>query len=76
VYGHYRALGAVLHVVDRELDLRLLSDQRVLKERHAAQEDWVTGALNTEIETAELVSKSPNSRREARGVSEQRRIPL
>ncbi len=47
----HRALRAVLHIIDRELDLSLLSDQRVLKERHAAEEDRVTGALRTERET-------------------------
>lgn len=48
--GAYRALGAVLYIVDRKLDLSLLSDQRVLKERYTAQEDRVTGALKTETE--------------------------
>ena len=47
----YRALCAVLHIVDRQFDLSLLRDQRVLEERHAAQEDWVTGGLQTERET-------------------------
>lgn len=46
--GAYRALCAVLYIVDRKLDLSLLSDQRVLKERHTTQEDGVTGALKTE----------------------------
>lgn len=46
--GGYRALWAVLYVVDWKLDLRLLSDQRVLKESYTAQEDGVTGALKTE----------------------------
>ena len=41
----HRALGAVLHVVHQQLDLRLLSDERVLEEGDAAQEDGVTGAL-------------------------------
>lgn len=58
--GAHRALGAVLHIVDRELDLSLLSDQRVLKERYAAQEDRVTGTLEkkTEREKDEVVLKS------------------
>ena len=54
----HRALRAVLHIIDRKLDLSLLSDQRVLKERHAAQEDRVTGALKTKTERGELVLKS------------------
>lgn len=44
----YRALRAVLHIIDRKLDLSLLSDHRVLKERDATQEDGVIGALRTE----------------------------
>lgn len=51
----YRALRAVLYIVDRKLDLSLLSDQRVLKERYAAQEDRVTGALKTERDGAREV---------------------
>lgn len=61
----YRALGAVLYIVHRKLDLSLLSDQRVLKERDTAQEDRVTGALNTERdrERDEIIFKSPTEGR-------------
>lgn len=63
--GAHRALGAVFDIVDRKLDLGLLSDQRVLKERHTAQEDGVTGSLKTERETErdEMVLKSPTGGR-------------
>lgn len=44
----YRSLCAVLHVIDGQLDLSLLSDHGVLKEGHAAQVDGVTGALRTQ----------------------------
>lgn len=43
--GFYRPLCAVFHIIDGQLDLSLLSDHGVLKERHAAQVDRVAGAL-------------------------------
>ena len=46
--GPHRALCAILHIIDGELDLSLLVDQRVLKECYTAQEDGVTGPLQTE----------------------------
>lgn len=49
--GAYRALGTVLHIIDRKLDLSLLGDQRVLKERYTAQEDGVTGPLQGDRQT-------------------------
>lgn len=56
----YRALRAVFHIIDRQLDLSLLSDHRVLKERHAAQVDRVTGALQTgKTRRGEAASQSP-----------------
>lgn len=48
ILGLYRSLRAVLYIIDRELDLSLLGDQRVLKEGDTAQEDGVAGALKTE----------------------------
>lgn len=48
IFGVYRSLRAVLYIIDRQLDLSLLSDQRVLKEGYTAQEDGVAGALKTE----------------------------
>ncbi len=44
----YRALWAVLDVVDGQLHLRLLVDVGLLEEGDAAEEDGVTGALWTE----------------------------
>lgn len=41
----YRALRAVLDIVDGQFDLRLLVDVGVLEEGDAAEEDGVTGAL-------------------------------
>ena len=49
----YRALGAVLDVVHRQLDLRLLSDQRVLEECYTTQIDRITGTLWRERERGE-----------------------
>lgn len=46
----YRALCAVLYIIDRELDLSLLGDERVLKKCYAAQEDRITSALQTDSE--------------------------
>lgn len=44
----YRALRAVLDVIDGQLHLRLLVDVGLLEEGDAAEEDGVTGALWTE----------------------------
>ena len=44
----YRALRAVLDIVDGQFDLRLLVDVGVLEEGDAAEEDGVTGALWTD----------------------------
>ena len=63
--GGYRALRAVLHIVDGKLDLSLLSDQRVLKERYAAQEDRVAGALKMR-ERGETVLSPAEGRKEGR----------
>lgn len=68
--GGYRALRAVLHIVDGKLDLSLLSDQRVLKERYAAQEDRVAGALKMR-ERGETVLSPAEGRKE--GANERQR---
>lgn len=44
-WGANRALRAILYIVDRKLDLSLLSDHGVLKEGDAAQVDGITGGL-------------------------------
>lgn len=44
----YRALRAVLHIVDGQLQLCQLVDVGVLEEGDAAEKDGVTGALWTE----------------------------
>lgn len=44
-FSAYCALWAIFYIVDRKLDLSLLSDHRVLKERDAAQVDGITGGL-------------------------------
>lgn len=63
----YRPLCAVLHIIDRQLDLSLLSDHGVLKERHAAQIDRVTGALRTDAQQGRDQSRSvlPDERRQS-----------
>lgn len=70
--GVYRALCAVFHIIDRQLDLSLLSDHRVLKERHAAQVDWVTGALQTKVRQGEVRLRQSRRRKGRSG----RGLPL
>ncbi len=41
----YRALRAVLNVIDSQFHLRLLVDVGILEEGNAAEKDGVTGAL-------------------------------
>lgn len=76
IFGVYRSLRAVLHIIDRELDLSLLSDQRVLKEGYTAQEDGVAGALKTEThrQTGEGEIPPTGARRAKAGV--QRRTSM
>lgn len=64
-YESYCALGTVLHIVDRKLDLSLLSDHRVLKECYTAQEDRVTGPLQERVRRMKKVDAS-DSRKEGR----------
>lgn len=68
----YRALRAVFHIIDRQLDLSLLSDHRVLKEGHAAQVDRVTGALQTKARQGEVRPRQSHRRKERSG----RGLPL
>lgn len=56
--GTYRAQRAVLHVVHRQLHLRVLADAGVLEKGHAAEVGGVTAALRTNQNTAG-VSKEP-----------------
>lgn len=46
--GSYRALRAVLDVVDGQFHLRLVVDVGLLEEGDAAEEDGVVGSLRTE----------------------------
>lgn len=74
--GAYRALRAVLYIIDRKLDLSLLSDQRVLKEGYTAQEDRVTGALKTETDRQRWDRCGVSNRSQEAKASEQWRTSM
>lgn len=48
-FHFYRSLWTVFHIIDRQLDLGLMGNQRILEEGNAAQEDGIAGALKKRI---------------------------
>lgn len=59
----HRALRPVLHIVNRQLDLRLLTEVGVLEEGDTAQEVGITGALRDKTQRENKLLETSTQKR-------------